>query len=241
MIGHNRNCSASRAWPPAATVLAHHRGQRRPRRVTTHPEPRRIDAQLVRMCGDPLGRVATIGDGRGKRIFRRQPVVDRQQHAAAGVAQRAADRIVCVEAAGHQAAAVEIDQRRALARHRRLTRADRCAASAAARIGPGSVRSSILPMRLCGAGETHQLTAARYAARSPSERAHSEDSGPPACPETAWRADRAAWQEVRKPAPAARSPATARRPRHDSQNSATARRSMPKATQPVWATAPALS
>ena len=59
---------------------------------------------------DEARRDERIDDRRGKRVLRRKPVIDRDHAAACPVRERAAERIVGVEAAGNQAAAVEVDQ-----------------------------------------------------------------------------------------------------------------------------------
>ena len=58
--------------------------------------------------------VHAVVERRRVRMLGREPVVDRDHDAAGALRERARERVVDLDAAGHEAAAVEVDERRAL-------------------------------------------------------------------------------------------------------------------------------
>ena len=96
---------------------------------------------------------------RGERVLGREPVIDRDDAAARGVRERAADPVVGVERAGHEAASVKVHDPRA--RHGRGERGVQAKAQC-----PGRPFDSELVDPLDGgksSSQAHQLLEARAA------------------------------------------------------------------------------
>ena len=217
-----------------APLLADPRREPRAGGIAADPEPGRIDPELFRMRGDPRRRGEGILQSRRERVLGREPVIDRDDPEAAGFGEHPADPVMGVETAGHQPAAVQVDEAgAALAFHRRVeprgdrtgrTRQDEIAGLDALGAQPGESRE---PAQSLPAGVEGD------AVRAP-ERHHVEEAADmrieghrrlPARSRQSFSAARTASGHA-----SMRSPWVA--------NSATARRSMPKATQPVWAGSP---
>ena len=125
---HSRHRRASRACANRSPgrAAAGRPGAARPRRAAAAPSPppgcrrrcrRRRPAgpdprELGGVLGAPAGGGQAILRRRGERVFRRQAVVDRGDHASRPGAEVAADAVMRVEAAEHEAAAVVEDQQR---------------------------------------------------------------------------------------------------------------------------------
>ena len=103
------------AQPRAAAVAGQQRdarGQAAARALAADRDPVGVDAELVRVLGDPHQRgVAVLERGR-ERVLRGEAVVDRDHDRTDLGGDPAAVGVVEVEAADHEAAAVEVDQRR---------------------------------------------------------------------------------------------------------------------------------
>ncbi len=104
--------------------------------VATHGDPRRIDIEPLGLFGQPLQRRVTIVVGRRPGAFRRAPVVHAGDHDAGIRSQAGAYAVVRRHAAGHRAAAMQIQKGRQPARHED----DRCAPAVRARAAPASDR-----------------------------------------------------------------------------------------------------
>ena len=97
-----------------ALVACHQRHDGRQiaaRAVAADAEPRWINFQTGRVCGNPDKRCERIIDRGRKPVLRRQPVVDRNHARTTAVGKLPAERIVGIEIADHPAAAVVVDQR----------------------------------------------------------------------------------------------------------------------------------
>lgn len=82
------------------------------RRIAADRKARRVCAEGRRVVADMAeGRDAVV-DRRGEGMFRRQAIIDGDHQAAALVGEPATGRIVGIEVADHEAAAVIVDQRR---------------------------------------------------------------------------------------------------------------------------------
>ena len=95
-----------------------------------------IDAEAGRVGCDPARGRDGVVDGGRELVLGRQPVIDRNDDAARGVGERAADLVVALQVADHPAAAVEEDQGRL-----RLILAGALAAIQPQRDRPGRARS----------------------------------------------------------------------------------------------------
>ena len=89
-----------------------HRGQVAAGAVAADDHPRRIGAERGGMLRAPAGGGQAVLRRRRERVFRRQAVVDRGDDAARPGAEVAADAVMRVEAAEHEAAAMVEDQQR---------------------------------------------------------------------------------------------------------------------------------
>jgi hypothetical protein len=79
--------------------------------VARDADARRIDAEPAMVGMHPGQRRARVVEGGGKRMFRRQAIADIDDHAARGIGELAAERLVDLERADGPAAAMEIDDR----------------------------------------------------------------------------------------------------------------------------------
>ncbi len=107
--------------PRAAPVAGEQAGDRREvaaGAVAADGEPRRIDPERRALPGDPGGRGEAILDRGREFVLGRQAVVDRDDGAAGGIGEMAAERVVRFDIADDPAAAVEIDQHRQVRRRR---------------------------------------------------------------------------------------------------------------------------
>ncbi len=88
----------------------HHGGEVAAGAVAADRQPGRVDAELLRMVGDPFGRRDGVIDGGGKFVLGREPVIDGNDDELAFVGQFPAHHVVGIEIADHPAAAVKEHQ-----------------------------------------------------------------------------------------------------------------------------------
>ena len=112
-VGKHQELEGELGSVPVARQLRHHRRQRAARRIAAHGDASGIDPQIGRVGGDPLRRGEGIVQRRGIRMLRREAVIDGDDAEMAFGADQAAKAVMAVEAADHEAAAMEEDQRRA--------------------------------------------------------------------------------------------------------------------------------
>ncbi len=99
----------------AAAVPAHQRddgGEVAARAVSGDGDPARVDPERARVERRPLGRGITVFGCGGELRFRGEAVVDGDDDAVGALRELAAGRVVAVEAAENEAAAVEEDEAR---------------------------------------------------------------------------------------------------------------------------------
>src|ERR1051326_1625787 len=94
------------AGPPRSRALSASTAARLPPELSP---PTATDSNRAANHSSPAHASSTAA---GKRVLRRQPVIQRHHRAAAANRQGTADRIVRVEVAHHPAAAMQVEQRR---------------------------------------------------------------------------------------------------------------------------------
>src|ERR1700730_14881174 len=86
------------------------RGEVSARAVAAYCQAVGVDTELLRILGYPTRCGHGVVDRGRKRVLGRDGVIDRDDDAAAGIGQRPAQGVVCIEAAASPSTAVEKDQ-----------------------------------------------------------------------------------------------------------------------------------
>ena len=108
----DQHLSGDRGAVAVARRYRDHRGEIAAGAVAADHQPRRVDAELFGIAGDPFRRRDGVVDGGGKFVLGRQAIIDRDHDQLAFIGELAAHHVVGIEIADHPAAAVKEHQAR---------------------------------------------------------------------------------------------------------------------------------
>ena len=111
-----RSWKATRTSPRSRAINANPAAKAASAAGAANGDSRRLNAQLLGVGEEPLQSGVAILDRRGKRMFRRQSIIDRYRYASDALDQLLHEAVILLDVAHHVSAAVNPQQRREFAR-----------------------------------------------------------------------------------------------------------------------------